>query len=214
MRKRPPTEKEIKLTSVTEQQGGYFTAKQAISAGYTYSDQYYQIASTGNWIRVDRSIYRLRNYPLPQRDDLIVLTLLSHNRKGEPQAVVSHESALAVHEISDANPARIHLTVPPGYRKQMPPGVVLHKASLSAKDWEQRDGYRVTTPLRTILDTAATPSTWPYLTDAIYDALQKGLVRASQLALTANNENNKEVKKWLLAALEVAEQRLARRVSR
>ena len=128
--------------------------------------------------------------------------------------MVSHESALSVHGMSDVNPARIHLTVPPRYRKQMPPGVVLHKASLSSTDWEQREGYRVTTPLRTILDTAATSASWPYLTDAVYDALRKGLVRASQLALTANEESNKEVQKWLLSALEVAEQRIARLVGR
>lgn len=204
--------KERDLLSIAEAQGGYFTAQQALSAGYSYRNQHYH-SNTGAWNKVSRAIYRLHNYPLPERDDLIVLTLLSQNNSGEPQAVVSHESALAVHGISDANPARIHLTIPPGYRKRMPSNVVLHKASLSHNDWVQRDGYRVTTPLRTILDTAETPSSWPYLTEAIYDALQKGLIRASQLALVATDQTNEEVRKWLLRALEVAEQRATRKAA-
>jgi predicted transcriptional regulator of viral defense system len=208
----PSREKETVLSLIAQEQGGYFTSKQAQSAGYTYSDQNYH-TKTGDWTRIHRAVYKLANYPLPLRDDLIVMTLLSHDRAGNPQAVVSHETALALHEISDANPANIHLTVPAIYRKQMPPGVILHKAFLAPKDWEQREGYRVTTPLRTILDTARSQSSWPYLTDAIYDALQKGLVRASQIALEATNEGNQEIKTWLLRALQVAEQRTSRKAN-
>jgi predicted transcriptional regulator of viral defense system len=197
-------EKEDALISIAEGQGGYFTAKQVLQAGYSYRDQHYH-KTRGNWVQIERGVYRLRNYPYPQRDDLLILSLLSHNRAGEPQAVVSHESALAIHEMSDANPARIHLTVPPGFRKQIPSGIVLHKASLSAKDWIQHDGYRVTTPLRTLLDVAESPSGWTYLADAVYDALYKGLVRSAQL-LAADTRN--EARKWLVSAIEATEQRI------
>ncbi len=197
-------EKEEALISIAEDQGGYFTAKQALQAGYSYRDQHYH-KTRGNWVQIERGIYRLRNYPYPQRDDLVILSLLSHNRAGEPQAVVSHESALAIHEMSDANPARIHLTVPLGFRKQIPSGIVLHKARLSAKDWIQHDGYRVTTPLRTLLDVAESPSGWSYLADAVYDALYKGLVRSAQL-LAADTSD--EARKWLISAIEAAEQRI------
>lgn len=71
----------------------------------------------GNWERVEGGVYRLREYPPPERDDLIVLSLMSHNRSDQPQTVFSHETALALHDLSDANPARIHLTVPPGFRR-------------------------------------------------------------------------------------------------
>ncbi len=207
---RSTREKETALSLIAQEQGGYFSSKQAQSAGYSYSDQNYH-TKTGDWTRIYRGVYRLANYPSALRDDLIVMTLLSHDRAGNPQAVVSHETALALHEISDANPSNIDLTVPFSYRKRMPLGVVLHKAFLKPGDWEQREGYRVTTPLRTILDTARSQSSWPYLTDAIYDALQKGLVRASQLALEATNESNQEIKTWLLGALQVAEQRATRK---
>ncbi len=203
-------DREAALSLVAQEQGGYFTAKQALDAGYSYALQHYHTIA-GDWTRIYRGIYRLVNYPLPSRDELIVATLLSHDRAGNPQATVSHEMALAIHEISDANPSRIHITVPPTYRKDMPANIVLHKAVLPSKEREEREGYRVTTPLRTIVDIAYTPSGWPYLTDAIYDALHKGLVRASQIALAATDETNREIRTWLLRALEVAEQRADKR---
>lgn len=168
------------LSVIAANQGGYFTARQALSVGYAYPEQTYHV-SQGNWERVARGVFRLRDYPLPEREDLIVLSLLSHNRAGEPQAVVSHETALALHELSDANPARIHLTVPPGFRRQLPAAVILHRGLLRPGDWEEREGYRVTAPLRTLLDIAESLTAWPYLDAAVRDALRRGLVRRWQL---------------------------------
>jgi predicted transcriptional regulator of viral defense system len=199
-------QKKDALYSIAEDQGGYFTARQALQAGYSYRDQHYH-RTKGSWIQVERGIYRLKHYPYPQRSDLVILTLLSHNRAGEPQSVASHETALAIHEISDANPARIHLTVPSGFRTLMLKGIVLHKAELSPGEWEVREGYRVTTPLRTILDTAASPSIWSFLPDAVYDALQRGLVRSGQLEQAADKSESEEARRWLRSALEMAEQR-------
>lgn len=89
----------------------------------------------------------------------------------------------------------------------MPKGIVLHRAQLSERDWEEHEGYRVTTPLRTILDTAASPASWPYLPDAVRDALRRGLVRSSQLLLADGTE---ETKRWIRSAVEAAEAREAR----
>lgn len=192
--------------AIAKEQGGYFTARQALIAGYTYQEQRHHTLR-GNWQKIQRRIYRFPEFPelrYPQRDDLVILTLLSHDRHGQPQAVASHETALAIHEISDANPARIHLTVPPGFRRYMPPDIALHKAKLSPQESEEREGYRVTTPLRTILDAAASPSTWSFLPDAVYDALQKGLVRSKQLAEAADMVECDGAKKWLRMALELA----------
>lgn len=167
------------LVAIAARQHGFFTARQALLAGYDYPRQHYHV-HTDNWERVARGIFRLRDYPLPERADLVVLSLLSHDRASEPQAVVSHETALALHELSDANPARIHLTVPPGFRRHLPPGGVLRRALLQPSDWEEREGYRVTTPLRTLLDIAESPTSWPYLDAAVRDALRRGLVRRWQ----------------------------------
>ncbi len=168
------------LLALAADQGGFFTARQALAVGYSYPEQHYHVTQ-GNWIRVVRGIFRLREYPLPERSDLIVLSLLSADRLGEPQAVVSHETALALHELGDANPARVHLTVPPGFRKRLPVQVILHRAHLTDQDWEDWGGYRVTTPLRTLRDIAGSAESWPFLEDAVREALERGLVRRSQI---------------------------------
>jgi hypothetical protein len=126
----------------------------------------------------------LRDYPPGQREDLIRWSLWSRNQRGFPQAVVSHDTALTVHELSDVMPALVHLTVPPGFRKKVPPGCVLHKGTLAPGDVEARDGYRVTTPLRTLLDVADGPLSQEHLDAAVGEALERGLVRWRQLEST------------------------------
>lgn len=172
------------LAEIAGCQGGYFTARQALSVGYAYPEQHYHVMH-GNWERVARGIFRLRDYPSPEREDLITLSLMSHDRSGQPQVVFSHETALALHDLSDVNPSRIHLTFLPGFRRQMPPEVIMHRGQLRPEDWEERDGYRITTPLRTLLDIAQSPTSWPYLDAAVRDALRRGFVRPQHL-LEAN----------------------------
>ncbi len=194
------------LASIAADQGGYFTARQGMDAGYSYQSQHYHVTA-GNWIRVASGIYRLRDFPEQPGEELVILTLRSCNRAGEPQAAVSHETALAIHEISDANPEKIHLTVPPGFRKHMPSSVILHFGILAAYDWEERAGYRVTTPLKTIIDIASSSVSWPFLDGAIRDALQAGLVRKKQLLAV---EGPDETKARLRSALDAAERLEAR----
>jgi predicted transcriptional regulator of viral defense system len=135
-------------------------------------------------LKIDRGLFRLRDFPPAEREDLIRWSLWSRDQKSVPQAVVSHDTALTVHELSDVMPARVHLTVPPGFRKKVPPGCVLHKANLTPKETESRTGYRVTTPLRTLLDVADSPLSQEHLDRAVRDALERGLVRRHSLETT------------------------------
>jgi hypothetical protein len=109
------------------------------------------------------------------------LTLWSRNRQDEPQAVVSHVSALVLHDLSELLPAEIHLTVPLTFRKDPPAGCVLHKARLAPQDVEERAGFRATVPLRTLLDVAASGVPDEQLQKAVADALARGLVRRNKL---------------------------------
>ena len=168
------------LFSKALEQGGYFTAKQAKEAGYDYPHLDYHV-STGNFERVEHGLYRLPSLPPGEHDALVRLTLWSRNRQDEPQAVVSHESALVLHDLSELLPAAIHLTVPPTFRKDPPAGCVLHKARLAPKDIEERAGFRVTAPLRTLLDVAASSVPQEQLQKAVADALARGLVRRNKL---------------------------------
>lgn len=170
-----------KLYEIAEGQSGYFTAAQALEAGYSYESQHYH-QRTGNWLREGWGIYRLALYPYSDGEEFVRLMLWSRDRSGAVQAVVSHESALEVYDLSDVLPGSIHLTVPKGFRKRQPEGVILHVADLPAGVVRQRDGYRITTPLQTLLDVAASPLSPEHLEGAVNDALRSGLVRRQALA--------------------------------
>ena len=170
MQKRDSQDARRRLYEVAVPQGGYFTAAQARAVGYPKQLQYYHV-KRGNWVREDRGVYRLWEWPRGSHDDLIRWTLWSHGA-----GVVSHQSAMAVHQISDIMPAKISITVPPGFRKRPPPAIVLHRDRLSPHEIEQREGFRVTTPLRTLLDAARIAVDPERLSDAIRDAIRKGLV--------------------------------------
>lgn len=170
----------IKLYRIAEEQSGYFTAAQALEAGYSYESQHYHHRA-GNWLREGWGIYRLALYPFTQGEELVRLMLWSRDRAGTIQAVVSHDSALEAYELSNVLPGKVHLTVPNGFRKQPPKEVTLHYADLPAEDIRKQDGYRITTPLRTLLDAAASPLSPEHLEAAATDAFRSGLVRREDL---------------------------------
>jgi hypothetical protein len=59
--------------------------------------------------------------------------------------------------------------------------IALHYAELPANDVSERSGYRVTTPLRTIIDIAANAPDEDQLARAIDDARRAGLVTNRRL---------------------------------
>jgi predicted transcriptional regulator of viral defense system len=174
-----PLELRRTLTRIAAQQAGYFSAAQALEVGYSYQVQRYHV-QRGDWQRVDRGIYRLADWPASQHEDLVRWTLWSRGR-----AVVSHETALAVHELGDMMPARIHLTVPPSFRMSAS-AVVLHRALLDPSDVEQFEGFSITTPMRSILDTAAGGTEVDQLARTIRDARERGLLTPRSLRSRAD----------------------------
>ena len=170
-----PTDNERKLFLIADGQGGYFTAKQARSAGYYNRLQYYH-AEKGHWLSIDRGIYRLRNYPNSEREDLIRLSLWSCDRKGNPQAVFSHHTALAFHELGDIMPVKLHFTTPYKFRKKNSGGCVAHRANLSPKDIERHNGFFMTTPFRTLFDAYVYGFDPDQLKKSVIDAYKKGFI--------------------------------------
>jgi hypothetical protein len=96
------------------------------------------------------------------------------------RAVVSHGSALAFHDLGSANPAETHLTVPFGFR-QKAAAVVLHRADLASGEIAQYEGFRVTTPLRSVVETAATEGDQDVIDAAVTELLGRGGASRRQL---------------------------------
>lgn len=152
-----------RLATLAALQSGYFTAAQAKQVGYSHQAQKFHV-DRGNWHRIDRGLFRLPEWPIGPHDHLVRWSLWARGR-----AVVSHDTALAVHTLGEANPALVHLTVPPNFRSSAV-GVVLHRSDLPEGDVWQFEGFRVTSPVRTILDVAASNLDLDQLASAITDA--------------------------------------------
>lgn len=187
----PKNDRENRLVLVAANTGGYFTAKQAIQAGYSYRLHDYH-EEKGHWDRVDRGVFRLFNYPDSPYEDFIRWSLWSRDRSDNPQAVVSHESALTVHESGDTMPGKVHLTVPPGFRKSPPGGCVLHHGVLSPNEIEKKSGFVVTNPIRTLIDVAESDMSLDYLESAVRDMYTKGLIRFIDLLNARMSSQAKE----------------------
>lgn len=142
---------EGRLWTIAEQQEGFFTTRQALEAGY-FDPNFSRMITSGKWIRENHGVYRLVRYPFPERPELIQWSLWSRNKAGTVQGVWSHETALELRDVSDVNPVKMHLTVPQGFRKKPPGFILLHYHNLGDPEIEERKGYFVTTPLRTLVD--------------------------------------------------------------
>ncbi|MBA3976493.1 MAG: hypothetical protein C0504_19985 [Candidatus Solibacter sp.] len=178
-----PSEAQRELFQLAQQQGGYFTAKQAARLGYTASKRNYHVGA-GNWNREYRGIYRIALFPAPDRPDLILWWLWSRGRSDSPVGVFSHQTALSLHELTDVNPARIHLTVPPAFRKgaAIPSILRLHFAEVGEDEREMVAGVPVTNALRTIIDIwqdETLPK--PILRVAFAEAARRGKMTKSQI---------------------------------
>jgi predicted transcriptional regulator of viral defense system len=163
-----------RLFALAADQAGYFTAAQAKTLGYSYPAQAHHV-NAGNWQRIDRGIFRLREWIPDVHDDLVRWALWSKGR-----AVVSHDTALGVYGVGEFESPRIHLTVPPGFRMH-DEALLLHRAELPADDVIDRTGFRVTTLARSLVDVAMLSSDEDQLARAIEEALATGTLTKRQL---------------------------------
>ncbi len=175
------------LFEVADRQQGYFTAKQAQGCGISRAN-FHRYLTSGEWVKELRGIYRLTQYPVSDRPELVLWTLWSRDKNQKPQGVWSHETALDIHELSDIMPAKMHMTVPLRFRKQVaiPKNLKLHFVPLCKTDIEIRQGYQVTTPLRTLLDIIESGTvSQDQVGQAIREGLRRGILSLQEVNETA-----------------------------
>ncbi len=141
-----------RLFELASAQAGYVTNKQAADAGYSLPLLQFYVQK-GRLERVQRGVLRLVHYPPGEHEDLVPLWLWSEQR-----GVFSHETALMLHDLSDALPAKRHMTVPAAWSKRrlrLPRGLVLHFADVPKTAMTWLGPVPITTPLRTVTDCAS-----------------------------------------------------------
>jgi hypothetical protein len=172
-----------RLFEFAEQQQGFFTTKQAKVAGFAENTHPYHVQA-GNWLREHRGIYRLALFPASDRPDLVLWSLWSRNRNEEVEGVYSHDTALSLYDLSDLNPAKLHMTVPMHFRRnsEIPGILVLHYADLPENDLQTAQGYRFSRPLRTILDLIEAGTVEKnFIRQALRQAVDRGLITRQQI---------------------------------
>ena len=169
----------LRLFESASEQGGYFAARQARACGYSFALLSHLVKS-GRFIRVRRGLYRLREYPSSMREDVLTAWLAV----GKDVAVVSHESALDLLDLSDVIPDAVHLTVPRS-RRNLPslPGVRIHTTvrPLQPSDLTYRDGMVITSATRAIIDASEAGMAPDQVELAVVEAIGRGLASPDQL---------------------------------
>lgn len=170
------------LFEVAQGQAGYFTTRQGAAAGY--SPQLLAYLGSRKVARVRRGIYRLVHFPASDHEDLVVLWLWS-----EQAGVFSHETALALHDLSDTLPGKVHMTLPAAWRRRrlrVPAGLVLHFADIAAADRASFSAVPATAPLRTLGDCLEAHVAPSLVRQAVRQARQRGLITAKDEARLAS----------------------------
>lgn len=172
------------LYDIAEQQAGYFTARQAADVGFS-GERLTDYSKNGRFQRVTHGVYRLTQFPSSRFEDLFVAWL-----KCGPKSAISHESALALYDLSDVLPEKVHVTIPRTASRRRK-GIRLHTNRLSPTNVVTREGLRVTSVPRTIADVAKAGLSEDHVARAIREALERGLTTSQALVAEAKRRGGR-----------------------
>jgi predicted transcriptional regulator of viral defense system len=158
---------------------GFFTPAEALA--HHISPQLLRYRVARGWVHRElRGVYRFAGVPPAEHDDLLALWLWS----GE-DGVFSHITALALHHLSDALPAKIHMTVPTSWRHarfSRPKPLVLHLDDLPGEAIQWLGHVRITTVVRTLADCIATKVSSTLIEQGLAQARSRKLISTAQHA--------------------------------
>jgi predicted transcriptional regulator of viral defense system len=169
---------QAKLWEIALDQYGFVTSRDARELGINVVELG-KLSHRHQLEHVGYGIYRFPQLPATPLDAYMLATLWTGGR-----GVLSHDTALELYELSDINPARIHLTVPEGYRPRRREGELyaVHHEALDAGQVRRFEGIPIVTP-GTAIDQAIRTGMPAYLLrQAIEAARARGLVTKHEQA--------------------------------
>ena len=172
------------LYNIVEDQGGYFTAAQARSVGFSWERLSNNVKSE-QFDRVSRGVYRFVKFPSSRYEDLFIAWLRSGS-----ESVISHESALSVYDVSDIISVEIHVIVPRTASRRRK-GIKYHTNKLEENEVTRREGLPVTTFPRTLADISKSGVAEEQVVMAIRDGIKKGLVTFEMLRYEAEKRGGR-----------------------
>jgi predicted transcriptional regulator of viral defense system len=152
-------------------QHGLLTPDDAVAIGGT-AHVLVQLAHRGQLERVGRRIYRvpeLAGDPLEQYQEALLRL---------PAAVLSHDTALDLHDLCDINPIKVHVTIPAAtrIRAELPAWLTVHRRDLADGETTWHEGLAIITPARAIIDGIETHVGQRFIDEAREAATRRGLL--------------------------------------
>lgn len=166
-----------RVHEIAVDQHGYFTTEQAAEANVG-RHSLAKMCERGTIQRLAQGVYLDTLAPASTLGPYMAATLWPRGTRG----VLSHQTALALLDLSDVSPDRIHLTIPPQVRvrRTVPRQYVLHHASLEPREITYVEGIPVTTAYRAIRDCHAAHLGAALLRQAIEDGRRTGRLSARE----------------------------------
>ncbi len=96
-------------------------------------------------------------------------------------SVISHDSAAALHRLEGFDPGVVCITVPRSARNRTVPGTIHSARRLDRVDIGETDGFRCTTPTRTLIDLAGAGCSAGALARAVDSAVHQGVTSPGYL---------------------------------
>ncbi|MFZ0536734.1 MAG: type IV toxin-antitoxin system AbiEi family antitoxin domain-containing protein [Candidatus Sulfotelmatobacter sp.] len=173
-----------------EENEGFVTAAQARSLGIKDS-VLARLTQRGKLQRVARGVYRIPYFPSDRLGQYREAILWARADSGPKKIALSHETALAVYGISDANPPRVQITVPKSarLRRRRPKWVEIHHADLRASDIVNREGLPVTTIEKAISQLLEETGRVGLARGALKDARKQGYISAEKASALTRRLN-------------------------
>jgi predicted transcriptional regulator of viral defense system len=131
---------------------------------------------------MSRGVYRIPSLTPGRFSQYQEAVLWAKANRGPEQVAISHTTALAVYEISDANPRLIHITVPRAarLRRETPKAIVVHRADFGPGDITTHAGIPITTIARTVKDLLRSGERTDLIRQAVSDGRREGYVGDSE----------------------------------
>ena len=143
---KPPSGRRV--AALAERQHGVVTRVQLIAIGLS-DDGIRRRVDDGRLHRVHQGVYAVGR-PSLAREGRFIAAVVSCG----PAAALSHFAAAVLWGLIRERGPRIDVTVPGSGGRRRRGAVIIHRSPLPAADITHRDGIRVTTPARTLIDLA------------------------------------------------------------
>ncbi|MET9270485.1 type IV toxin-antitoxin system AbiEi family antitoxin domain-containing protein [Kribbella sp. NPDC003557] len=184
-----------KLKVLAAERGGWFSRADAQRASYTAGELRLRVRQ-GQWLRLSRDMYvdpadwPAHEQPWERARRLHLLSVHAVISRMGPGAVISHQSAAVLHGLPTwgLDLSKVHITRPAS-RTRSDGITVVHRSPIEADEIMEISRVRVTTPERTVAETASTSSyeVGVVLADS---ALHRRLVAPAELIAAAERHKH------------------------